>query len=129
MATVQGGSVARNARSWPRRSFLRKTTAPALVSPMELKDVFGEIEADGANLVHGGLLEWALTPPLWHAEAVGGVHTIKPLGSLGEAQITIVPASGTAFETPAAPAHSDRKQPRSSCRLPSNAGRDNPPGT
>src|SRR3954469_2121627 len=41
---------------------------------MELKDVLGEIEADGANLVHGRLLEWALTPPLWHAEAVGGVH-------------------------------------------------------
>src|SRR3954462_14974460 len=45
---------------------------------MELKDVFGEIESDGANLVHGRLLEWALTPPLWHAEAVGGVHTIRP---------------------------------------------------
>src|SRR3954469_24824883 len=44
---------------------------------MELKDVFGEIEADGAHLVHGRLLEWALTPPLWHAEAVGGVHTIR----------------------------------------------------
>jgi hypothetical protein len=42
---------------------------------MELKDVLGEIEADGADLVHGRLLEWALTPPLWHAEAVGGVHT------------------------------------------------------
>src|SRR5215218_7594480 len=39
---------------------------------MELKDVFGEIESDGANLVHGRLLEWALTPPLWHADAVGG---------------------------------------------------------
>src|SRR3954471_24741505 len=39
---------------------------------MKLKDVFGEIESDGANLVHGRLLEWALTPPLWHAEAVGG---------------------------------------------------------
>src|SRR3954447_13184224 len=39
---------------------------------MELKDVFGEIESDGANLVHERLLEWALTPPLWHAEAVGG---------------------------------------------------------
>src|SRR3954467_6971961 len=44
---------------------------------MELKDVLGEIESDGANLVHGRLLEWALTPPLWHAEAVGGVHTIR----------------------------------------------------
>src|SRR3954453_15572692 len=39
---------------------------------MELKHVLGEIEADGANLVHERLLEWALTPPLWHAEAVGG---------------------------------------------------------
>ena len=45
---------------------------------MELKDVLGKIEADGADLVHGRLLEWSLTPPLWHAEAVGGVHTIKP---------------------------------------------------
>src|ERR1700709_2431739 len=45
---------------------------------MELKDVFGEIESDGADLVHGRLLEWALTPPLWHADAVGGVHTIRP---------------------------------------------------
>jgi hypothetical protein len=45
---------------------------------MELKDVLGEIEADGAHLVHGRLLEWALTPPLWHADAVGGVHTIRP---------------------------------------------------
>src|SRR3954447_9447494 len=44
---------------------------------MKLKDVLGEIEADGANLVHGRLLKWALTPPLWHAEAVGGVHTIR----------------------------------------------------
>src|SRR3954469_25376173 len=42
---------------------------------MELKDVLGEIESDGAHLVHGRLLEWALTPPLCHAEAV---QTIKP---------------------------------------------------
>src|SRR4051795_13256144 len=30
------------------------------------------------TMVHGRLLKWALTPPLWHAEAVGGVHTIRP---------------------------------------------------
>src|SRR3954449_5128658 len=58
---------------------LAKDHRPRAVSPMELKDVLGEIEADGANLVHERLLEWALTPPLWHADAVGGVHTIKPL--------------------------------------------------
>src|SRR4051794_11231225 len=50
---------------------------------MELKDVLGEIESDGANLVHGRLLEWALTPPLWHADAVGGVHTIRPVCTRG----------------------------------------------
>src|SRR3954463_11904628 len=37
MATVQGGRVARNARTWPRRSFLRKTTAPALSAPCSWK--------------------------------------------------------------------------------------------
>src|SRR3954469_20982420 len=58
---------------------LAKDHRARAVSPMELKDVLGEIEADGANLVHERLLEWALTPPLWHAEAVGGVHTITPL--------------------------------------------------
>src|SRR3954463_5381954 len=41
---------------------LAKDHRARAVSPMELKDVFGEIEADGANLVHERLLEWALTP-------------------------------------------------------------------
>src|SRR4051794_35053767 len=27
---------------------------------------------------HGRLLEWALTPPLWHAEAVGRPHRQAP---------------------------------------------------
>src|SRR3954466_4312167 len=57
---------------------LAKDHRARAVSPMKLKDVLGEIEADGAHLVHGRLLEWALTPPLWHAEAVGGVRTIRP---------------------------------------------------
>jgi hypothetical protein len=45
---------------------------------MELKDILGEIESDGAHLVHGCLLEWSSTPSLWHTEAIGGVHTIRP---------------------------------------------------
>src|SRR4051794_26409019 len=65
---------------------LAKDNRARAVSPMELKDVFGEIEADGANLVHGRLLEWALTPPLWHAEAVGGVHTIRPVRPVTQAK-------------------------------------------
>src|SRR5215217_3212935 len=76
MATVQGGSVARNARSWPRRSFLRKTTRARAVGSVQLKDVLGEIQSDGAHLVHGRLLEWPATPSLWHTTAAGGVHTI-----------------------------------------------------
>src|SRR3954454_8485502 len=58
---------------------LAKDHRARAVGPMELKDVLGEIEADGAHRVHGRLLAWALTPPLWHADAVGGVNTIKPL--------------------------------------------------
>src|SRR3954470_22928335 len=58
---------------------LAKHNSSRAVGPMKLKDVLGEIESDGANLVHGRLLKWALTPPLWHAEAVGGVHTITAL--------------------------------------------------
>src|SRR3954471_14540555 len=78
-------------RTGRQRGQERKQLAPAqllakdhrarAVGPMELKDVLGEIEADGAHRVHGRLLEWALTPPLWHAEAVRGVHTIKPCES------------------------------------------------
>jgi hypothetical protein len=45
-----------------------------------LKDGLGEIQSDGAHLVHGRLLEWPATPSLWHTTAAGGVHTIKALG-------------------------------------------------
>src|SRR5256885_1114372 len=62
---------------------LAKDHRARAVSPMELKDVLGEIEADGANLVHERLLEWALTPPLWHAEAVGGRPHHQPLQARG----------------------------------------------
>src|SRR4051812_24808940 len=56
---------------------LAKHNSSRAVSPMELKDVLGAIEADGAHRVHGRLLEWLATPPFWHAEAIGGVHTIR----------------------------------------------------
>src|SRR4051794_22759261 len=39
---------------------LAKDHRARTVSPMELKHVLGEIESDGANLVHERLLEWAL---------------------------------------------------------------------
>src|SRR3954462_1181168 len=78
---VRGSQPETTARKSGRRLTRRCPVAlhrARAVGSMELKHVLGEIEADGANLVHGRLLEWALTPPLWHAEAVGGVHTITP---------------------------------------------------
>ena len=56
---------------------LAKDHRARAVSPMELKDGLGEIESDGAHLVHGRLLEWPATPSLWHTTAAGGVHTIQ----------------------------------------------------
>src|SRR4051812_17371627 len=83
---------------------LAKDHRARAVSPMELKDVFGEIEADGAHLVHGRLLEWALTPPLWHADAAGGrphhhapCESRNPLeGGVRGAVRRLEPASGLA---------------------------------
>src|SRR3954453_20545885 len=56
---------------------LAKDHRARAVSPMELKDVLGEIEADGADLVHGRLLEWALTPHSGTLRPSGGAHTIR----------------------------------------------------
>ena len=67
-----------HSRKLAAAQLLAKDHRARTVSPMKLKDVLGEIESDRTNLVHGRLLEWALTPPLWHADAVGGVHTIRP---------------------------------------------------
>src|SRR4051794_18928850 len=76
-ATRLHGHRARRQRCQEREKLaaaqlLAKDHRARTVSPMELKDVLGEIESDGANLVHERLLEWALTPPLWHADAAGG---------------------------------------------------------
>jgi hypothetical protein len=46
---------------------------------VQLKDVLGEIQSDGAHLVHGRLLEWPATPSLWHTTAAGGVHTVTAI--------------------------------------------------
>src|SRR4051812_25103752 len=55
---------------------LAKDNSSRAVGSVQLKDVLGEIQSDGAHLVHGRLLEWPATPPLWHTKAAGGVHTI-----------------------------------------------------
>src|SRR3954454_12697797 len=80
-------------RAGRQRCQERKQLAPAqllakdhrarAVGPMELKHVLGEIQSDGANLVHGRLLEWALTPPLWHPDAVGGRPHLYPRQASG----------------------------------------------
>src|SRR3954464_3515996 len=55
---------------------LAKHNSSRAVGSVQLKDVLGEVETDGAHLVHGRLLEWPATPSLWHTRAAGGVHTI-----------------------------------------------------
>src|SRR4051812_2041112 len=54
---------------------LAKDNSSRAVGSVQLKDVLGEIQSDGAHLVHGRLLEWPATPSLWHTKAAGGVHT------------------------------------------------------
>src|SRR5215207_9168619 len=54
---------------------LAKDYSSRAVGSVQLKDVLGEIQSDGAHLVHGRLLEWPATPSLWHTTAAGGVHT------------------------------------------------------
>ncbi|MBV8096213.1 MAG: transposase [Acetobacteraceae bacterium] len=44
---------------------------------MCLKHPLRNIQSNSANLSHGRLLEWHATPPLWHSDAVGGVHPIN----------------------------------------------------
>src|SRR5829696_7682963 len=63
---------------------LAKDHRARAVSPMELKDVLGEIQSDGAHRVHGRLLEWPATPSLWHTTAAGGVHTFTAAGDAAE---------------------------------------------
>src|SRR4051812_12676584 len=55
---------------------LAKDHRARAVGSVQLKDVLGEIQSDGAHRVHGRLLEWPATPSLWHTTAAGGVHTI-----------------------------------------------------
>ena len=45
---------------------------------MQQKDGLGEIQSDGAHLVHGCLLEWPATPLLWHTEAAGASTPSMP---------------------------------------------------
>src|SRR4051812_15490867 len=59
---------------------LAKDHRARAVGSVQLKDVLGEIQSDGAHRVHGRLLEWPATPSLWHTTAAGGVHTITAIG-------------------------------------------------
>src|SRR3954466_6802361 len=78
-------SRSRRTSAWPSlpereqlaaAQLLAKHNSSRAVGSVQLKDVLGEIQSDGAHLVHGRLLEWPATPSLWHTTAAGGVHTI-----------------------------------------------------
>jgi DDE superfamily endonuclease len=47
------------------------------IGAVGLKHVLRKVQSNGANLSHGRLLQWLATPPLWHTDAVGGVHPIN----------------------------------------------------
>src|SRR5918993_588044 len=72
-----GGQGCQERKKLAAPQLLAKHNSSRAVGPMKLKDVLGEIQSNGAHLVHGRLLEWVATPSLWHADAAGGVHTIK----------------------------------------------------
>src|SRR5689334_16740557 len=57
---------------------LAKDHRARAVGSMKLKDALGEIQSNGAHRVRGRFLECLAPPPLWHAEAVGGVHHQAP---------------------------------------------------
>src|SRR3954447_8329523 len=103
--------------------FLAKDHRARAVSPMELKDVLGEIEADGANLVHERLLEWPATPSLWHTTAAGGVHTITALAAV----IPLCDAASARGPKPTQPGLANSQtvsmsHPRTSCAPPGRTG-------
>src|SRR3954469_14493556 len=75
---------------------LAKHNSSRPVSPVQLKDVLGEIQSDGAYLVHGCLLKWPATPSLWHADAAGGVHTITAPPGVTAASTSVMPVASPA---------------------------------
>src|SRR3954451_11909683 len=73
-ATGLHGHRARRQRCQERQKLaaaqlLAKDHRARAVSPMELKDVLGEIQSKDTHFVHKRLLKWELTPPLWHHTA------------------------------------------------------------
>src|SRR4051812_38745712 len=80
---------------------LAKDHRARAVGSVQLKDVLGEIQSDGAHLVHGRLLEGPATPSLWHTTAAGGVHPITAiLNNWGERR---TPALSSAALTGSSP--------------------------
>src|ERR671911_2332177 len=77
MATKHLGCPAKNASSCPRRSFLRKTTAPDGSAPCAWKTAFARSRPIVlTSPTDASFAVVCSTPPLWHLDAVGGVHTI-----------------------------------------------------
>src|SRR5919112_5026614 len=77
MATKHLGCPAKNASSCPRRSFLRKTTAPDGSAPCAWKIAFARSRPIVlTSPTDASFAVVCSTPPLWHLDAVGGVHPI-----------------------------------------------------
>jgi hypothetical protein len=46
------------------------------IRPMRLENVLRDVQSDRASLSHGRFLKWLVDTPLWHVEAVEGVHPV-----------------------------------------------------
>jgi hypothetical protein len=57
--------------------FLAQYDRAIAISAMHLKNSLRQIQPDCNNLSHGRPPLWSATPPLWHTDAVGGVHPIN----------------------------------------------------
>src|SRR3954462_1938225 len=77
--------------------------APENLTRSGLKTPEGvSLHAGWYNLVHERLLEWALTPPLWHADAAGGRphHQALPARGLELDLIFGLPSGPAAWNAP-----------------------------
>jgi len=73
----EGGWPAKNSRTFSRGSFLRNTTTPASSVPCAWKTFFAKSKPMVVAFRRDASFEWSSTQPLWHIDAVGGVHSIR----------------------------------------------------
>ena len=92
IATVQGGSPEKKARSWPRRTALRRSTVPEALTPCSWKTCLAKSRPIIVICSMGGsLLEVLGGPHLAHRCRKGAIHLIRPRSSPGKGSRSTAP--------------------------------------